>query len=73
MAFILLPFVLLCCFWTSPSLYAQGLQMGQALRNIVLEPGNQQSYKNLDDASRAFDETLQTQNGSPTATRPFRS
>lgn len=42
------------------NLYAQGLQMGQALRNIVLEPGNQQSYKNLDDASRAFDETLQT-------------
>ncbi|MET3130859.1 methyl-accepting chemotaxis protein [Oxalobacteraceae bacterium GrIS 1.11] len=35
-------------------LYAQGLQMGQALRNIVLDPGNKNAYKNLDDASVEF-------------------
>ena len=36
------------------TLYAQGLQMGQALRNIVLDPNNRKSHENLDAASTAF-------------------
>jgi methyl-accepting chemotaxis protein len=40
------------------TLYAQGLQMGQALRNIILAPGNQQGYKNLEAARTAFREAL---------------
>jgi len=36
-------------------MYAQGLQGGQALRNIVLDPGNQKAYENLDKANKAFD------------------
>lgn len=40
-------------------LYAHGLQMGQALRNIILDASNPQAYKNLDDAARGFNETLQ--------------
>ena len=36
-------------------MYAQGLQMGQALRNIVLDPANPQAYKNLDAAREAYD------------------
>jgi methyl-accepting chemotaxis protein len=39
-------------------LYAQGLQMGQALRNIVLDPANGQAYKNFDTAKTGFDEAL---------------
>ena len=38
----------------STTLYAQGLQMGQALRNIIMDPTTPQSYKNLDDASGEF-------------------
>lgn len=34
--------------------YANGLQMGQALRNIVLDPGNQKAYKNYSDAAEKF-------------------
>lgn len=40
------------------TLYAQGLQMGQALRNIILDPGTVQAYKNLDDASEGFAKAL---------------
>ncbi|MBT9540515.1 methyl-accepting chemotaxis protein [Thiobacillus sp.] len=36
------------------SLYSQGLQMGQAVRNIVMDPANQAAYKNLDAASAEF-------------------
>ena len=36
-------------------MYAQGLQMGQALRNIVLDPANPQAYKNLDAARQAYE------------------
>lgn len=36
-------------------MYAQGLQMGQALRNIVLDPVNPQAPKNLDAARAAYD------------------
>ena len=35
-------------------MYAQGLQMGQALRNIVLDPANPKAYQNLDKARSDF-------------------
>ena len=35
-------------------MYAQGLQMGQALRNIVLDPANPKAYQNLDKARKDF-------------------
>lgn len=35
-------------------MYAQGLQMGQALRNITLDPENPRAYKNLDKAREDF-------------------
>lgn len=41
-------------------MYAQGLQGGQAIRNIVLDPANQKAYANLDSASAKFDEALAT-------------
>jgi len=51
-------------------MYAQGLQMGQALRNIVLDPSNQQAFKNLEAAREAFDAahqaTLAAARGTPT-------
>jgi methyl-accepting chemotaxis protein len=43
----------------SNSLYAQGLQSGQALRNIILAPGNETGYKNLAAARAAFRKALQ--------------
>jgi methyl-accepting chemotaxis protein len=39
---------------TATTMYAQGLQMGQALRNIVMDPGNRTAYKNLEDAAEEF-------------------
>jgi len=42
------------------TLYAQGLQMGQALRNIVLDPNNQAGHKNLQTASGEFSTALQS-------------
>lgn len=38
--------------------YAQGLQMGQALRNILLDPENPQAYTNFDRANSGFDEIM---------------
>ena len=35
-------------------MYAQGLQMGQALRNIVLDPANPKAYQNLEKARNDF-------------------
>jgi methyl-accepting chemotaxis protein len=35
--------------------YADGLQMGQALRNIVLDPGNKRAYENLSVAASGFE------------------
>jgi methyl-accepting chemotaxis protein len=35
-------------------LYAQGLQMGQAVRNIVLDPNNPRAYENLRNAGDAW-------------------
>jgi methyl-accepting chemotaxis protein len=40
-------------------LYAQGLQSGQALRNIILAPANETGYKNLAAAREAFRKALQ--------------
>lgn len=37
-------------------MYAQGLQGGQALRNIVLNPGNDKAYDNLDKANASFEQ-----------------
>ncbi|WP_281254214.1 methyl-accepting chemotaxis protein, partial [Thiomonas delicata] len=41
-------------------MYAQGLQSGQALRNIVLDPENKAAFKNLDAAQEHFAQALQT-------------
>jgi methyl-accepting chemotaxis protein len=35
-------------------MYAQGLQMGQALRNILLDPSNPKAYDNLEKARKDF-------------------
>jgi hypothetical protein len=40
------------------SLYAQGLQMGQAMRNILLAPANPVAYKNHQTAVKDFEATL---------------
>ncbi len=37
-------------------LYAQGLQSGQALRNILLDPSNSKAYDNFTAAREAFDQ-----------------
>jgi len=39
---------------SATSSYANGLQMGQALRNILLDPSNKKAYDNFDSASEAF-------------------
>ncbi|BDU74312.1 methyl-accepting chemotaxis protein [Mesoterricola silvestris] len=39
-------------------LYANGLQTGQALRNIILDPKGQQAYQNYDQAVKEFDVAL---------------
>ncbi len=39
-------------------LYADGLQMGQALRNIILDPANPKAYENFAKASEAMDKLL---------------
>ena len=36
-------------------MYAQGLQMGQALRNMVLDPANPKARQNLDTASSGYE------------------
>ena len=44
----------------STNLYAQGLQMGQALRNVILSPANPVGYKNLDTARESFAKEMAT-------------
>lgn len=39
--------------------YSQGLQIGQALRNILLDPANEKGYANYNKASAQFDEAMQ--------------
>jgi methyl-accepting chemotaxis protein len=41
-------------------MYAQGLQGGQALRNIVLDPKNKQAYDNLSNSNTAFGKALES-------------
>jgi len=41
-------------------MYAQGLQTGQALRNIILDPSNRKAYDNLAQAQKDFDQALDT-------------
>ncbi len=36
-------------------MYAQGLQMGQALRNVALDPSNKKAFENLENAARDYD------------------
>jgi methyl-accepting chemotaxis protein len=40
-------------------MYAQGLQTGQAIRNIILDPANPRAYKNLEAAQQEFVQHLQ--------------
>jgi len=40
------------------TMYAQGLQMGQALRNVVLDPANQAGHKNYAKAGEEFGAAL---------------
>lgn len=40
-------------------LYANGLQTGQAIRNIVLDPSNPKAYQNYEGAHKEFAATLQ--------------
>jgi methyl-accepting chemotaxis protein len=39
-------------------MYAHGLQKGQALRNIILDPANPRAYENYEAAHKAFDKAL---------------
>jgi methyl-accepting chemotaxis protein len=41
-------------------LYANGLQTGQAIRNIVLDPSNPKAYQNYEAAQKEFSAVLQT-------------
>ena len=40
-------------------MYAQGLQMGQALRNVVLDPANKRAYENFSAGEAAYDKAQQ--------------
>ena len=53
-------------------LYANGLQTGQAVRNIVLDPENPSAYKNYDDAVQEFAGALQ-EGKRLTETKPARA
>jgi methyl-accepting chemotaxis protein len=50
-------------------MYAQGLQMGQALRNVLLDPKNPKALENMQAAQvaydKAFDQTQQSAKGTP--------
>jgi hypothetical protein len=39
---------------------AQGLQMGQAIRNIILDPANRKAYDNLEQANKDFHAALES-------------
>jgi methyl-accepting chemotaxis protein len=51
-------------------MYAQGLQAGQALRNIILDPSNRKAYDNLAQAQKDFSEALKASTAAAQAT-PF--
>ncbi len=42
------------------AMYAQGLQMEQALRNVLIDPSNQKAYRNYLDAEAAWAKAAQT-------------
>jgi len=42
------------------NLYAHGLQMGQALRNVVMDPANKKAYQNLEASAAEFKDTSKT-------------
>ena len=42
------------------NMYAQGLQMGQATRNIMLDPDNPKAYDNYKTAAESFDKAAET-------------
>ncbi len=44
-------------------MYAQGLQTGQAVRNIILDPANPKAYDNLTKARKDFRAALESANG----------
>ena len=54
-------------------MYAQGLQAGQALRNILLDPGTRRAYDNLDAAESAYTRAMSglrgVAEGTPLATQ----
>ena len=37
-------------------MYGHGLQTGQALRNVILDPANPTAYKNMEAALKSYDE-----------------
>ena len=41
-------------------MYAQGLQGGQALRNVVLDPKNNQAYENLSNGNAGFARAMES-------------
>jgi len=41
-------------------MYAQGLQIGQALRNIILDPANRKAYENRLNAAKEFESARET-------------
>ncbi|MBS1191216.1 MAG: hypothetical protein H6R10_3008 [Rhodocyclaceae bacterium] len=49
--------------FASSEMLAHGLQMEQALRNIVLDPKNERAYKNLEAAGKDFAELLEQARG----------
>lgn len=51
-------------------MYAQGLQMGQAMRNIVLDPANPRAFDNLEAARKAY-EKADKETGSVVESTPF--
>ncbi|MDO9600436.1 MAG: methyl-accepting chemotaxis protein [Azoarcus sp.] len=48
------------------SAYAQGLQMGQALRNILLDPSNPTAFENFNRAESQFNEVIERIKTRPT-------
>ncbi len=52
-------------------MYAQGLQMGQALRNITLDPDNPRAYQNLEKARADFAAARQAAQSNASAVEGF--
>lgn len=53
-------------------MYAQGLQMGQALRNVVLDPTNKKAYDNLQQAKKEFQDNLKEAQAVPNLEQEYR-